>query len=111
MPTKKIQCEICTKEHDGTFGAGRFCSSRCARTVGGIAHKKKRLRERGIPYDKNGNVIENVGETGVRTRNSCGPECCETCAGFQREVQAMSTLLMMPNMGASQGGQEGHPGL
>lgn len=41
-------CEVCGAEHDGTFGAGRFCSSRCARTVGGLAHRKKRLAERGL---------------------------------------------------------------
>jgi hypothetical protein len=39
-------CETCGVEHDGSFGAGRFCSSRCARTVGGLAHRKKRLAER-----------------------------------------------------------------
>lgn len=40
-------CETCATPHDGTFGAGRFCSSRCARTVGGLAHRRKRLAERG----------------------------------------------------------------
>lgn len=40
-------CETCNASHDGSFGAGRFCSSRCARTVGGLAHRKKRLLERG----------------------------------------------------------------
>lgn len=44
-------CETCGAEHDGTFGAGRFCSSRCARTVGGLAHRKKRLAERGMIAD------------------------------------------------------------
>lgn len=41
------RCETCATTHDGSFGAGRFCSSRCARTVGGLAHRKKRLLERG----------------------------------------------------------------
>jgi hypothetical protein len=39
-------CETCGASHDGTFGAGRFCTSRCARTVGGLAHRRKRLAER-----------------------------------------------------------------
>lgn len=39
-------CETCSGVHDGSFGAGRFCSSRCARTVGGLAHRRKRLLER-----------------------------------------------------------------
>lgn len=42
----KKRCETCTATHDGSFGAGRFCSSRCARTVGGLAHRKKRMMER-----------------------------------------------------------------
>lgn len=39
-------CELCGRGHDATFGAGRFCSSRCARTVGGLAHRRKREAER-----------------------------------------------------------------
>lgn len=42
------QCETCGSSHDGSFGAGRFCSSRCARTVGGLAHRRKRMLERGM---------------------------------------------------------------
>lgn len=42
------RCETCNKRHDGTFGAGRFCSSRCARTVGGLAHRRKRAQERSM---------------------------------------------------------------
>ena len=42
----KKRCETCLTTHDGSFGAGRFCSSRCARTVGGLAHRKKRMLER-----------------------------------------------------------------
>lgn len=42
----KKRCETCSATHDGSFGAGRFCSSRCARTVGGLAHRKKRMMER-----------------------------------------------------------------
>ena len=25
-------CENCGKEHDGTYGSGRFCCSKCARS-------------------------------------------------------------------------------
>lgn len=45
-PSYLKQCETCGIDHDGSFGAGRFCSSRCARTVGGLAHRRKRLQER-----------------------------------------------------------------
>lgn len=45
-PMYQKKCEMCARPHSGTFGAGRFCSSRCARTVGGLAHRKKRQMER-----------------------------------------------------------------
>ena len=32
-------CENCEQEHDGTYGAGRFCSGKCAR---GFSTKSKR---------------------------------------------------------------------
>lgn len=40
------RCELCKRAHDAKFGAGRFCSSKCARTVGGLAHRRKRALER-----------------------------------------------------------------
>lgn len=36
-------CEICTVGHNGTYGSGRFCSSRCARTMGGLARITKKV--------------------------------------------------------------------
>lgn len=44
------KCEMCGRGHDATFGAGRFCSSKCARTVGGLAHRRKRALERAAQY-------------------------------------------------------------
>mmetsp|Transcript_9880 Transcript_9880/g.20765 ORF Transcript_9880/g.20765 Transcript_9880/m.20765 type:complete len:179 (+) Transcript_9880:159-695(+) len=35
-------CEQCGGPHDGSYASGRFCSPRCARTVGGIATKRRR---------------------------------------------------------------------
>ena len=35
----KLICENCKEEHDGNYGSGRFCSSKCAR---GFATKAKR---------------------------------------------------------------------
>jgi hypothetical protein len=32
-------CEYCSKEHDGTYGSGRFCSEKCAR---GFSSRNKR---------------------------------------------------------------------
>ena len=34
-----MKCENCNKEHCGSYGSGRFCSSRCAR---GFSTKQKR---------------------------------------------------------------------
>lgn len=34
-----MQCENCSKEHDGSYGSGRFCSAKCAR---GFSTKGKR---------------------------------------------------------------------
>ena len=34
-----MKCENCSKEHDGSYGSGRFCSSKCAR---GFSTKEKR---------------------------------------------------------------------
>lgn len=33
MSEKKF-CEFCGKEHDGSFGSGRFCSPTCSRKFG-----------------------------------------------------------------------------
>lgn len=30
-------CEKCGKEHDGSYGSGRFCSKECARGFSGLA--------------------------------------------------------------------------
>jgi len=27
-----LKCELCNKEHDGTYGSGRFCSQKCSRS-------------------------------------------------------------------------------
>lgn len=27
-----MNCQNCSKEHDGTFGSGRFCSRKCSNT-------------------------------------------------------------------------------
>lgn len=63
----KKRCETCETTHDGSFGAGRFCSSRCARTVGGLAHRKKRLMERDA---KQRVAAEHRAK--IRKRRTCG---------------------------------------
>lgn len=41
---KEIKCEFCGKEHDGSFGSGRFCSSNCSRKYSSNFNKEKRLK-------------------------------------------------------------------
>lgn len=52
------RCESCPRLHDGQYGSGRFCSSRCARRVGGLA--KKRM------WDLTHGVSANVSEKRAR---------------------------------------------
>lgn len=39
---KKV-CEFCGKEHNGSYGSGRFCCSKCARKFSSNLDKEKRL--------------------------------------------------------------------
>lgn len=61
-------CETCKRLHDGSFASGRFCSSRCARTVGGIARKMQRLRSRNK---------ENIVRTAVQDKYSTARKVLE----------------------------------
>ncbi|GJQ12098.1 hypothetical protein GpartN1_g3889.t1 [Galdieria partita] len=54
------RCENCGREHYGGFASGRFCSSKCARTVGGNARKRQRLEAQGIRFDDNGNPLDPI---------------------------------------------------
>lgn len=36
-----MQCELCHKEHDGSYGSGRFCSAKCARSFSTKAKRKQ----------------------------------------------------------------------
>lgn len=38
-------CENCNKEHDGSYGSGRFCSSKCARAFS-TKNKRKEINEK-----------------------------------------------------------------
>lgn len=40
VPPGKRACEHCKMPHSGAFGSGRFCSSKCARTVGGLSRRR-----------------------------------------------------------------------
>lgn len=61
-PTLSVaqRCENCGREHYGGFASGRFCSSKCARTIGGNARKRQRLEAQGIRFDDNGNPLDPI---------------------------------------------------
>ena len=42
--TKNI-CENCGKEHDGSYGSGRFCSEKCARSFPSKNDKKPKIKQ------------------------------------------------------------------
>lgn len=59
-----MKCEYCGKEHDGSYGSGRFCSSKCARSFSTsknrqeINHKRSLSMKRKHDYiDYNGKLI------------------------------------------------------
>lgn len=39
--TKELTCENCKKEHDGSYGSGRYCSNFCGTAVSG---RKKKIK-------------------------------------------------------------------
>lgn len=40
-----MQCELCHKEHDGSYGSGRFCSAKCARSFS-TKNKRKEINRK-----------------------------------------------------------------
>lgn len=36
-----MKCQNCNKEHDGSYGSGRFCSSHCARSFATSKNRKE----------------------------------------------------------------------
>ena len=36
-----MKCELCNKEHDGSYGSGRFCSEKCARSFSTKSQRKQ----------------------------------------------------------------------
>lgn len=32
MEDEQKKCEVCGKQHDGSYGSGRFCGRKCARS-------------------------------------------------------------------------------
>ncbi len=67
----KVICENCGKEHDGTYGSGRFCSKECAR---GFSTKHDNLKElKEAKCSKCGTILF------INKRASSKTCLCESC--------------------------------
>ena len=75
-------CENCSKEHDGTYGSGRFCSSKCrygfstkAKRIEINEKVKKTLTKEKILFSK---ICESCGKTFIKTNphsRFCNRKC------------------------------------
>jgi len=83
-----MNCENCNKEHDGTYGSGRFCSSKCAR---GFSTKEKR-KEINKKLRKEKNVLFKIClgcktyfETYHEHKKYCSRQCANIFAQLGKE--------------------------
>lgn len=82
-------CENCEKEHDGTYGSGRFCSCKCSR---GFSTKNKR-KEINAKVSKTLkgkkpkliSICKNCNKEYVQTRKT-QQFCCKGCAASYRNI-------------------------
>lgn len=63
-----MNCENCEKEHDGKYGSGRFCSSKCARGFS-TKNKRKEINEK-VSKKLKGTKPWNFDET-LNRNNEC----------------------------------------
>lgn len=70
-----MNCEKCGKEHDGSFGSGRFCSSYCARSFATQVNKDARRLAQSIAA-KNSLKVKAIAEArrGKTLDEQYGPE-------------------------------------
>lgn len=95
-------CEKCGKEHDGSYGSGRFCSQTCSRSFSSRQNREETNRKVSLKLTRR--HIEFCKECGIGLdrRNSTGycihhlkkhfyaehPEVCERFSKIQRELVA-----------------------
>jgi very-short-patch-repair endonuclease len=91
-----MKCENCEIEHDGSYGSGRFCSSKCARGFSTKA-KRKEINQKvseALTGTGNGNVkikCKNCGkiferEWRLRNREYCSPLCSKTSEEVKEKI-------------------------
>ena len=95
-------CEKCGKEHDGTYGSGRFCSQSCSRSFSSMQNREETNRKVSLKLTRR--EIKFCKECGIELegRNSTGycihhykkhyyaehPEVCEKFSKLQRDLVA-----------------------
>lgn len=77
-----MKCENCSKEHDGTYGSGRFCSNKCAR---GFSTKAKRkdinlLVSKSLKGCGNNKIEKNCPECGKKFIVNWNKRHIKTCS-------------------------------
>jgi hypothetical protein len=87
-------CERCNKEHDGSFGSGRFCSRACANARARSEETKRKIRESVEIYNESaGKVVwSKVQPTQCKLCNNDLPKgnssgYCHSCSTKRPEVR------------------------
>ena len=57
-----MKCEYCEKEHDGSYGSGRFCFPKCARSFSTSKNRQEINRKRSSSMKKKYDYINYKGK-------------------------------------------------
>ena len=84
-------CENCEAEHDGSYGSGRFCSTKCARGFSTKAKRKeinekvsKKLKKELKTYEKECKVCDSIFLTNKENRTVCSKKCVSKLGGLTK---------------------------
>lgn len=64
-------CENCGKEHDGSYGSGRFCSEKCARSFSTLKNRKE-IGNKISNSLRNSDKINHTNREYLKNPNYCG---------------------------------------
>ena len=85
-----MKCENCGREHDGTFGSGRFCSRSCANSRKHSKETKAKI-SKALKLDKEKKFCKQCGKE-LCSRNISGycKVCLRTCDEFHEKRKLIS---------------------
>lgn len=86
------KCEVCGKDHDGTYGSGRFCSQSCANKIGINIRKNKHKSDTisKILYDKNPKLCKICGNPIDYHHRFSRLTCSDACNKILCKISANS---------------------